>query len=109
MSIWQRSRDGDEAMSLPAQVEIYTWRFCPFCIRARHVLRTHGADYREYRIDGDEPARARMAERAGGHWTVPQIFINERHVGGCDELVALARSGALDARLHEAPADVASS
>ena len=105
MSLWQRRGDDDGATAPPARVEIYTWRFCPFCIRARHVLRAHGAAYREYRIDGDEPARARMAERAGGHWTVPQVFINDRHVGGCDELVALARSGGLDARLREPPAD----
>jgi len=79
-----------------AKVEIYTWRFCPFCIRAKALLDRKGVAYSEYAIDGDEQARAAMAERAGGGRSLPQIFIDGRHVGGCDDLHALERRGQLD-------------
>jgi glutaredoxin 3 len=86
-----------------ADVEIYTWRLCPYCIRARRLLRRKGVVVREYRIGGDETARRQMTKRAGGHSTLPQIFINGVHVGGCDELFALEYSGDLDVRLNESP------
>lgn len=83
-----------------AKVEIYTWRFCPFCIRAKQLLDRKGVTYSEYAIDGDEDAREAMAERTGsGRRSLPQIFIDDRHVGGCDDLHALERSGRLDALL----------
>jgi glutaredoxin 3 len=82
-----------------AKVEIYVWRFCPFCIRAKALLDRKGVAYDEYAIDGDEEARDAMAERAGGRRSLPQIFINNRHVGGCDDLHALERSGQLDGLL----------
>ena len=84
---------------MAATVEIYVWRACPFCIRAKALLDRKGVAYREYVIDGDEPAREAMAQRAGGRRSVPQIFINDQHVGGCDDLHALERSGQLDALL----------
>lgn len=79
-----------------AKVEIYTWRFCPFCIRAKQLLDRKGVAYAEYAIDGDEDARDAMADRAGGRRSLPQIFIDDRHVGGCDDLHALERGGQLD-------------
>ena len=82
-----------------AKVEIYVWRFCPFCIRAKALLDRKGVAYDEYAIDGDEEARDAMAERAGGRRSLPQIFIDGRHVGGCDDLHALERSGQLDSLL----------
>jgi glutaredoxin 3 len=82
-----------------AKVEIYVWRFCPFCIRAKQLLDRKGVTYTEYAIDGDEEARDAMADRAGGRRSLPQIFINDRHVGGCDDLHALERSGRLDGLL----------
>ncbi|MGB5135902.1 MAG: glutaredoxin 3 [Prochlorococcaceae cyanobacterium] len=81
---------------MAAKVEIYTWRFCPFCIRAKALLDRKGVDYTEYAIDGDEAARAVMAERADGRRSLPQIFINDQGLGGCDELHALERAGRLD-------------
>jgi glutaredoxin 3 len=81
---------------MAAKVEIYTWRFCPFCVRAKALLDRKGVAYREYAIDGDEPARAVMAERADGRRSLPQIFINDAAIGGCDELHALERAGRLD-------------
>lgn len=79
-----------------ANVEIYTWSTCPYCIRAKALLDRKGVQYKEYNLDGDEPGRAKMAERAGGRRSVPQIFIDNRHVGGCDDLHALDAQGGLD-------------
>ena len=80
-------------------VEIYTWRACPFCIRAKALLDRKGVTYTEYAIDGDQAARQAMSEKAGGRTSVPQTFIDGQHVGGCDDLYALERSGRLDALL----------
>ena len=80
-------------------VEIYTWRACPFCIRAKSLLDRKGVTYTEYAIDGDQAARQAMSEMAGGRTSVPQTFIDGQHVGGCDDLYALERSGQLDALL----------
>lgn len=78
------------------QVEIYTWRTCPFCIRAKALLDSKGVEYTEYAIDGDEAARSQMAEKTGGKRSVPQVFIEGEHVGGCDDIHALDRRGELD-------------
>ena len=80
-------------------VEIYTWRACPFCIRAKALLDRKGVAYTEYAIDGDQAARQAMSEKAAGRTSVPQTFIDGQHVGGCDDLYALERSGQLDALL----------
>ena len=76
--------------------EIYTWRTCPFCIRAKALLKRKGVDFTEYAIDGDAAARDKMSDRANGGRTLPQIFINDQHIGGCDELHALDARGQLD-------------
>jgi glutaredoxin 3 len=81
---------------MTAKVEIYTWRTCPFCIRAKHLLTQKGVQFTEYSIDGDEVARKKMAQRANGRRTLPQIFINDHHVGGCDDIYALDSVGKLD-------------
>lgn len=80
-------------------VEIYTWRTCPFCIRAKRLLDSKGVVYTEHSVDGDEQARDAMAARGNGRRSVPQIFIDDQHVGDCDELHALERAGKLDALL----------
>jgi len=80
------------------RVEIYSSAFCPYCIRARRLLGAKNADYVLYDVDGDYGLRREMMERSQGH-TVPQIFIGGKHIGGCDELVALERAGRLDALL----------
>lgn len=84
---------------MTANVEIYTWSTCPFCIRAKALLNKKGVDFTEYCIDGDEAARAEMADRANGRRSLPQIFIDGVHVGGCDDLHALDRQGKLDTML----------
>ena len=77
-------------------VEIYTWRFCPFCLRAKALLNEKGVQFTEYSIDGDDDARTKMSQRAGGLRTVPQIFINEKSIGGCDDLYELERNNKLN-------------
>ena len=81
---------------MAANVEIYTWSTCPFCIRAKSLLDKKGVEYTEYCIDGDNEARAKMTERANGSRSLPQIFINDRHIGGCDDIHELESSGKLD-------------
>ena len=84
------------AEEVPLKVEIYTWRFCPYCIRAKGLLDRKGVIYNEYMIDGDETARQAMIRRAEGRRTLPQIFINNRAIGGCDDLMELDRTGLLN-------------
>ncbi|MGI0491829.1 glutaredoxin 3 [Alkalinema pantanalense CENA528] len=90
---------GKASEQVRAIVEIYTWQTCPYCIRAKLLLRWKGVAFTEYKIDGDGAARVKMAERAHGRRTVPQIFINHVAIGGCDDLYALDRSGQLDGLL----------
>lgn len=85
-------------------VEIYTWATCPFCIRAKQLLNKKSVKFTEYAIDGDQAARSAMAKRANGRRSVPQIFIDDHHVGGCDDLYALESQGKLDAFLNPASA-----
>ena len=83
-----------------AKVEIYTWQSCPFCLRAKALLDRKGVSYQELAIDGDQEARAAMASRAGGRNTLPQIFIDDLSIGGCDELHALEGAQKLDGLLQ---------
>jgi glutaredoxin 3 len=78
------------------QVEIYTTPYCPYCQRAKALLDGKGVAYRETDVSQDPALRQAMTERAGGGTTVPQIFIDGHHVGGCDDLHALDRQGGLD-------------
>jgi glutaredoxin 3 len=77
-------------------VEIYTTFFCPYCLRAKNLLQSKGVAYREFDVELDPGLRDEMASRATGRTTVPQIFIDDRHIGGCDDLYALEAKGALD-------------
>ena len=78
-----------------AKVEIYTSMFCGYCHAAKRLLMQRGAQFIEYDVGCDAEKRAGMIERAGGRATVPQIFIDGRHIGGSDELQALDRAGKL--------------
>ncbi|MEO0533716.1 MAG: glutaredoxin 3 [Cyanobacteria bacterium P01_A01_bin.123] len=80
-----------------ANVEIYTWSTCPFCRRAKQLLDQKGLHYTEYTLDGDEAARDAMVARGtNGRRSVPQIFINDQHIGGSDDLYHLDAVGELD-------------
>ena len=87
-----------------ANIIVYSTLLCPFCHRAKALLRKKGLSYTEIDVGMDARKRAEMTERASGRHTVPQIFINETHVGGCDDLHELDAQGQLDAMLSGAPA-----
>jgi glutaredoxin 3 len=80
-------------------VEIYTQPWCPFCERAMHILSTKGVPFQEIDAPNGSKARAQARERSGGRTTVPQIFIDSRPIGGCDDLMALDKAGKLDSLL----------
>jgi glutaredoxin 3 len=86
------------------RIEIYTTRYCPYCIAAKRLLSRKGVDFAETDVTGDAKGRSRMVARANGRMTVPQIFIGSVHVGGYDDLHALDQKGKLDVLLGcEAP------
>ena len=80
---------------MPA-IEIYTKGFCPYCWRAKSLLESKGVSYPEISVDWGGPDKETMVQRAKGRTTVPQIFIGDFHVGGCDDLMALESEGRLD-------------
>lgn len=83
-----------------AEIVMYSTAYCPFCIRAKALLGKKGCDFEEIRVDLQPMLRRDMMERSNGAHTVPQIFIGDVHVGGCDELFALERQGRLDPLLN---------
>ncbi len=80
-------------------IVIYTTATCPYCIRAKALLTKKQASFEEIRVDYDPQKRQEMTARARGRSTVPQIFIGDQHVGGCDDLYELSHEGKLDALL----------
>ncbi|MBV8521599.1 MAG: glutaredoxin 3 [Acetobacteraceae bacterium] len=82
------------------EVEIYTQFWCPYCARAKQVFERKGVRYREIEAPHGSAERDEAMRRSGGRNTMPQIFINGRHIGGCDELMALDAAGRLDALLR---------
>ena len=86
------------------KIDIYTTMMCPYCYRAKKLLSQHGADFNEIDVMADQDRRREMIERAGGRRTVPQIFIDGKHIGGCDELYALDAAGKLASLLQPVPA-----
>ncbi|MFC3712211.1 glutaredoxin 3 [Sphingoaurantiacus capsulatus] len=79
-----------------AKVEIYTKFLCPYCTRAKSLLQSKGVEFTEYDITMGGPKREEMLSRAPGRSTVPQVFIDDKHIGGSDDLAALDRAGGLD-------------
>jgi glutaredoxin 3 len=84
-----------------AKVEIYSTSYCPYCMRAKALLRSKGVAFEEIDVTDDAELRAKMIKLAGGRRTVPEIFINGEIIGGCDELYELEQSGELDALLAQ--------
>lgn len=82
-----------------ANITVYTTRYCPYCHMAKELLRKKGARFEEIDVGERRELRAEMTQKAGGRSTVPQIWIGETHVGGCDDLYALERAGKLDTLL----------
>ena len=84
-----------------AKVQVYTTSYCPFCTRAKALLMHKGVAFEEIDVTDDDELRQKMVELAGGRRTVPEIFINDKIIGGYDELRALENNGELDALLAE--------
>jgi glutaredoxin 3 len=82
-----------------AEIEIYTTEICPYCVKAKKLFAKKGVGYTEIDVTTDDGLRQYMTNRAGGRRSVPQIFINGQHVGGCDDLYALDKDGKLDPML----------
>ena len=82
-----------------AKVEIYTTNTCPFCRMAKQLFEAKNVVFQEIDVSGDAPGRQAMTVRAAGRTSVPQIFIDEAHIGGCDDLMALDMQNKLDALL----------
>ena len=82
-----------------AKVEIYSSLWCPFCYRAKRLLEHKGVDYKEIEVSDNPNLKSEMLSRSDGRYTVPQIFIDGKGIGGSDELVALDQNGKLDALL----------
>ena len=82
-----------------ANIEIYSGDFCPYCVRAKSLLNNKGVAFTEYNVKRDMQRQAEMLEKSGGARTIPQIFIDGKHVGGCDDLYALDARGELDPML----------
>lgn len=78
-----------------SKIEVYSTAVCPYCVAAKNLLKSRGLEWVEVRIDTDVVQRDAMLARSGGRRTVPQIFVNDQHVGGYDDLVAADRSGKL--------------
>jgi glutaredoxin 3 len=83
-----------------AKVKIYTTNVCPYCVRAKSLLDSKGIDYEEHDLTGDDKGREDLVKMSGGLRTVPQIFIGDKHIGGCDNLYALEQKGELDGLLQ---------
>lgn len=82
-----------------AKVEIYTKAYCPYCTRAKALLDGKSQSYIEFKVDEQPELRDQMIERANGGYTVPQIFINGQHIGGCDDMMALEQKKELNSLL----------
>jgi GrxC family glutaredoxin len=82
------------------KIEIYTKQICPYCVRAKQLLDSKGVSYLEIPVDQDSKALEDMLSRSQGRRTVPEIFIDDRLIGGCDDLYALEQAGKLNAILN---------
>jgi glutaredoxin 3 len=94
-----RERKIEQEEAPVARIEVYTTRYCPYCTRAKALLRSKGLEFHEIDVTDNSELRMRMVELSGGRRTVPEIFINGEIIGGCDELYQLEMSGELDALL----------
>ena len=83
-----------------SRIEIYTTMLCPYCHTAKRLLKSKQQNFTEIDVTADRAGREQMMARSDGRHTVPQIFINDNHIGGCDELMALERAGTLDTLLE---------
>lgn len=83
-----------------AKIVVYAGQNCPYCVRAKQLLKQKNVAFTEYDVREDAAARAEMLAKSNGRQTIPQIFIDDKHIGGCDDLYALDRAGQLDPLLQ---------
>ena len=83
-------------MGNKAKIEVYSGDYCPYCVRAKSLLKQRDLEFIEYNVQQDPEKRVEMNTRSNGGRSIPQIFINDKHVGGCDDLYALDKKGKLD-------------
>ena len=102
MNILRRLFSRTRSAKLMSHVTIYTKPYCPYCVRALDLLERKGVAFTEIEAAYDPAKRAEMIQRANGRATFPQIFVGDRHIGGCDEMMALEREGKLDPLLQAA-------
>jgi glutaredoxin 3 len=84
-----------------AEIIVYTTNYCPYCVKVKQLLLKKGVEFKEIDLTNDDSGRMNLVEKSGGRKTVPQIFINDRHLGGCDDLYALDAKGELDPLLTQ--------
>lgn len=84
-----------------ANIEVYTTNYCPYCVKAKQLLNKKGVSFKEIDVTSDLEAREKLVIKAQGRKTVPQIFINDQHIGGCDDLYELESQGKLDQLLTQ--------
>jgi glutaredoxin 3 len=82
-----------------AEIIIYTTNYCPYCVKAKQLLRKKGVEFEEIDLTNDDTGRMQLVEKSGGRKTVPQIFVNGQHIGGCDDLFSLDAKKELDTLL----------
>ena len=82
-----------------AKIDVYTTNYCPYCVRAKELLKRKGVAFTEHDVTNDMAAREQLVTKSGGRKTVPQIFINDQPIGGFDDMNALDKAGKLDALL----------
>jgi len=88
-------------MTIQATIEIYSGDYCPYCARAKALFQKKGAPFTVYDVKSDPAQREAMMQRSNNARTIPQIFINNQHIGGCDDLYALDKAGKLDPLLQQ--------
>jgi glutaredoxin 3 len=88
-----------------AKIVVYTAPVCPYCVRAKRLLANKAVSFEEIDVSRDQELRRMMVANSGGRMTVPQIFVDGRHIGDCDDIYALDKAGRLDALLHPAPTE----
>jgi glutaredoxin 3 len=81
------------------EIIIYTTNYCPYCVKAKQLLRNKGVEFEEIDLTNDDTGRIQLVEKSGGRKTVPQIFVNGKHIGGCDDLFSLDAKKELDTLL----------
>ncbi len=94
--LWHNVAGYGKVFNKMAEIIIYTTNYCPYCVKAKQLLHNKGVTFEEIDLTNDDAGRIELVKKSGGRKTVPQIFINDQHIGGCDDLYALEAKKELD-------------